>query len=244
MSVLLLRLAGPLQSWGDSSRFARRMTRPEPTKSGVLGLVAAAQGRRRTDPIEDLVRLRFGVRVDRPGSLMRDFHTAHHQVTGQAFPLSQRYYLSDAVFVAAIGADRSLLEGVEEALKSPEFPLYLGRRSCPPILPIPVGIVEGTVMDALASAAWMASESHQRSIRLPEVTLEVRRDRDPRDDSAEKIQSVRDVPLSFDAAHREYGWRDVVIDSVTVPNPSYVPDVADAIPSDDEPDFFAAIGDR
>jgi len=45
MSVLLLRLAGPLQSWGDSSRFATRGTRREPTKSGVIGMVAAALGR-------------------------------------------------------------------------------------------------------------------------------------------------------------------------------------------------------
>ena len=60
MSVLLLRLKGPLQSWGDSSRFTRRETRQEPTKSGVLGLLAAAQGRRRGDPIEDLAGLAFG----------------------------------------------------------------------------------------------------------------------------------------------------------------------------------------
>ena len=76
MTVLLLRLAGPLQSWGDSSRFTTRATRREPTKSGVIGLLAAAQGRRRTDSIEDLLTLRFGVRTDQPGSVVRDFQTA------------------------------------------------------------------------------------------------------------------------------------------------------------------------
>lgn len=53
MSVLLLQLAGPLQSWGDSSRFVRRETRNEPTKSGVIGMLASAQGRTREDSIED-----------------------------------------------------------------------------------------------------------------------------------------------------------------------------------------------
>ena len=76
MTVLLLRLAGPMQAWGDNSRFTRRDTRMIPTKSGVLGLLAAADGRRRTDPIEDLAGLRFGVRVDQPGQLQRDFQTA------------------------------------------------------------------------------------------------------------------------------------------------------------------------
>ena len=42
MSVLLLQLAGPLQSWGAASRFARRSTENAPTKSGLVGLLAAA----------------------------------------------------------------------------------------------------------------------------------------------------------------------------------------------------------
>ena len=76
MSVLLLRLAGPLQSWGTSSRFVRRNTDRVPSKSGIIGLLAAAQGRRRIDPIEDPLHLRIGVRVDQPGHLERDFQTA------------------------------------------------------------------------------------------------------------------------------------------------------------------------
>ena len=51
MTVLLLRLAGPLQSWGVKSRFTVRATELAPTKSGIIGMLAAAVGRRRTDPI-------------------------------------------------------------------------------------------------------------------------------------------------------------------------------------------------
>ena len=77
MSTLLLRLAAPMQAWGSDSRFEVRRTGREPTKSGVIGLLAAALGRSRADSVADLCRLRLGVRVDQEGRLLRDFHTAH-----------------------------------------------------------------------------------------------------------------------------------------------------------------------
>ena len=77
MTVLLLRLAGPLQAWGVKSKFSIRATELAPTKSGILGMLAAAVGRRRTDPVEDLLTLGFGVRKDQPGTVIRDLHTAH-----------------------------------------------------------------------------------------------------------------------------------------------------------------------
>ena len=129
MTVLLLRLAGPLQSWGVKSRFTVRATELAPTKSGIIGMLAAAVGRCRTDPIEDLLSLRFGVRKDQPGRVIRDFHTARTLDGKTSMPLSERYYLADAVFLAGIEGDTALLEGLDEALRHPFFPLYLGRRS-------------------------------------------------------------------------------------------------------------------
>ena len=75
MSTLLLRLAASMQAWGSDFRFEVRRTGREPTKSGVIGLLAAALGRSRADSIDDLCQLRFGVRVDQEGQLLRDFHT-------------------------------------------------------------------------------------------------------------------------------------------------------------------------
>ena len=75
-STLLLRLAGPMQSWGTRSRFTERDTELEPSKSGVIGLICAALGRTRTESVDDLSQLRMGVRVDFQGTLSRDFHTA------------------------------------------------------------------------------------------------------------------------------------------------------------------------
>src|ERR1700704_1897677 len=113
MSTVALRLAGPLQSWGSGSRFVRRSTDSAPTKSGIIGLVAAAKGIRRTDPLEQLLGLRLGVRVDQPGQLLRDFQTArrpergrHGELTWKALPLSYRYYLADAVFLAVLEGEQ------------------------------------------------------------------------------------------------------------------------------------------
>src|SRR5260370_17357943 len=76
MGTLLLRLAAPMQSWGTQSRFVVRDTGLEPSKSGVIGLLCAALGRPREAPMEDLARLRMGVRVDRGGVMQTDYHTA------------------------------------------------------------------------------------------------------------------------------------------------------------------------
>ena len=78
MSVLLLRLAGPMQSWGTQSRFTVRDTGLEPSKSGVVGLLCSAMGSPRDDEatVLRLAQCRMGVRVDREGILSRDFHTA------------------------------------------------------------------------------------------------------------------------------------------------------------------------
>lgn len=133
VSVLRLRLAGPLQSWGQPAGSpGAPLSRSHEESVESSGLLAAAEGRRRSDPIEDPLGLELGVRTEQQGQPLRDFHTAHHQVTGAAMPLTDRFYWSDAVFTAHIGGDRELLEGLAEALKDPAYPLYFGRRACVP----------------------------------------------------------------------------------------------------------------
>lgn len=209
-STLLLLLKGPMQSWGDASRYRDRATGAHPTKSGVLGLIAAADGRRRSDDIEDLARLRFAVRVDQPGSLLRDYQTAEDWQRGGGTSLVSRYYLSDAVFLAAVETeDRSLLESIAEKLRSPRFPLYLGRRSCPASPDLVQGIVATDAVTALREAPWHASPSHRRT-RPTTLELPLFRDGMP----GEEGEARQDIPLSFDQAHRRYGWRTVVREEV------------------------------
>lgn len=206
MTVLLLRLAAPLQAWGDSSRFARRDTGRYPTKSGVLGLLAAAEGRRRTDAIEDLMGLRFGVRVDQPGQLQRDFQTAINWSTGKSMPLSYRYYLADAVFVAGVEGDPNLLEALQSALMDPVFPLYLGRRSCPTSGKVSLGVTDLDLEPALHAQDWHAASWYRRR-QGQRVELDLVVDAVP--GGTDPTETRRDVPLSFSPERREYGWRDV-----------------------------------
>lgn len=105
--VLLVRLAAPLQSWGVGSRFTYRDSHSRPTKSGVLGLCAAALGRDRRDDIGDLVGLRFGVRADRPGTPMRDYHT----IGGGTYPLRPRDLITDHRRADAVEVAQSGQEG-------------------------------------------------------------------------------------------------------------------------------------
>jgi|SRR5215218_6702223 CRISPR system Cascade subunit CasD len=218
MSALVLRLAGPLQSWGSHSRFVRRLTEPTPTKSGVIGLLAAARGLRRTDELTEFFGLRFGVRIDQPGRLVRDFQTARSLDGTQTMPLSYRFYLADAAFLAVVEGDRQLLQGLDAALRRPVFALYLGRRSCPPAGPISGGLRDGGVEEVLQDEPWQAATWHQRSVRAPSVRLATVRDAQAGDANTE---TMRDEPVSFDPARRQYTWRSVVRGHVEVPNPSW-----------------------
>jgi CRISPR system Cascade subunit CasD len=231
VTVVAFRLAGPLQSWGSRSRFVRRGTEAAPTKSGVLGLVASAKGLRRTDPLESLLGLRFGVRVDQPGQLVRDFQTAQRPdkqrdgaVNWTSLPLSDRYYISDAVFLAVLEGDPELVAGIDDAVRKPEFPLYLGRRSCPPAGPIALGVFDHDLEEALATLPWLASPHQQRRLRDKVVQLATVRDADETETGTELM---RDIPISFDPNHRQYAWRSIVRGEVEIANPHGVNDPTD-----------------
>ncbi|RGE19821.1 type I-E CRISPR-associated protein Cas5/CasD [Leucobacter sp. wl10] len=215
MPLLLLELSGPLQSWGSGSRFVHRETRMLPTKSGVIGMLAAALGRRRADPVEDLVSIRFGVRQEQQGALVRDFQTAIDWRTRKSLPLSYRSYVGDAKYLVALEAPVPLLEGLAEAIASPAFPLYLGRRACPPAGRILIGLREQKLEEALAAEPWRAAEWYRKR-QSDQVSLLW--SRDARADE-QHDETVRDVPRSFDPRHRDYGLRDVVHGWTRVDNP-------------------------
>ena len=129
--LLLLRLEGPLQSWGGRSRWDVRDTEAEPTKSGLVGLLGCALGYGRGDVrlVEELdAGLRLGVRTEAPGRILEDYQTitdflptaaGDFKVLGgtksakalradpEAHPatiISPRFYLEDAAFLAVLEA--------------------------------------------------------------------------------------------------------------------------------------------
>lgn len=76
MKTLTIRLTSPLQSYGNEATFARRTSGDYPSKSAMIGFVAAALGYQRDDSrIVKLNELRFAVRVDQRGKTLTDFQT-------------------------------------------------------------------------------------------------------------------------------------------------------------------------
>lgn len=172
MPTLLLRCAAPLQAWDTQSNFGVRTTGREPTKSGIIGLLCAALGRSRTEPIDDLTAARFGVRVDQEGDILRDWHTAGKggylkasgAVERKNLITSTRYYLSDAVFLVGLECDdRDFLHRLHQALRFPCWMLFLGRKSCPPSQPVFIkdGLVEADLMNALLQYPWLGIDRYK-----------------------------------------------------------------------------------
>lgn len=195
MSTLLLRFAGPMQAWGADSRFDVCRTNREPTKSGVIGLLAAALGWRRDAPLDDLEALQFGVRVDREGVLLRDFHMVRSAKTAY---VTTRYYLCDAVFLTGVfSEDEALMQRLAEAVSHPAFPLFLGRRACPPEGRVFLGLREEALEEALMHEPSLLSQQTMDSNKMTRMVLE-----DPAGPAR-----LRDVPVSFSPFRREYRYR-------------------------------------
>ena len=235
MSTLLLRLTGPMQSWGLQSRFSDRDTAREPTKSGVLGLVCAALGKPREErpddgfpPLADLAALRMGVRVDREGQPRYDFQTAQDILIASATESqiargtklkdtepSTRHYLADAWFTVGLEGERALLERVDAALAAPHWPLALGRKAFPPGLPVRIITAEGgpALYDVPLVDALAAFEDHPvlRPPPAPDPAWRVVLDADVVTPSVVPIarRMQPDLPLSF--APRRFAPREVVV---------------------------------
>ena len=142
-NTLFLRLEGPLQAWGERARWSVRDTTTEPTKSGVVGMLGCALGLVEDDDLAELSRtLRMGVRCDKEGVFLTDFHTvvggvlsAEGKVKSDT-SLSWRSYLCDASFLVALRGAPELIAHLAQSVQQPCWPVFLGRRSCVPALPV------------------------------------------------------------------------------------------------------------
>lgn len=209
MPTLLLRLVGPMQSWGIQSNYAYRDTALEPSKSGVIGLICAALGRTRTEPISDAASLTMGVRVDREGVVLRDYHTAGidgflragGSVETKNAILSDRFYLADAAFLVGLqGDDMALLKQIQNALEHPHWMLCLGRKAFVPSEPV---AIPGGLQDA---DLWTAITSYRPRLRPKRHRLDDDRIRVMLEDETGDIVR-RDQPLSFEKGNRQFTVR-------------------------------------
>jgi CRISPR system Cascade subunit CasD len=157
-----------MQSWGHASRFERRTTALHPTRSAVLGLIAAALGIDKHGPDEAAQLARFAalrvttVKLDKrdrrgtdlPIQRLEDYHTvtgirrASGKVDDDATVQTYRHYLLDARFGVLLEGPAALLEEIATALHNPKWGLWLGRKCCLPASPVFVALKPD------ASQAW------------------------------------------------------------------------------------------
>lgn len=213
---LILRLDGPMQAWGTHTFEDYRPSNLYPTRSGLLGLLAACLGIERRDHAGQAAlaaSVEFSVRIDtdverpghtrtmkKPGMKLPDFHTVMdaRKVDGKAnkFPVvSRREYLFDAAFTVAVGvkADAPIaLETLADALRYPLYTPTLGRRACPPTRPL----LDGTLEAADGVAALRAASGSGTLIYSESL------------ESGQPLR-LRDVPLHGNT--RQFGTRIVYL---------------------------------
>lgn len=182
MKYLLFRLYGPMSSWGDIAVGETRPSFAHPTKSAVLGLVAAALGIRRDEEVKHqhfAESLGFAVCVENLGVPLADYHTAQvpsgkeryctrrQELSGEKSELntilSTRDYRSDGLYTIMLWYRKQgewSIEQIKTKLEQPEFVLYLGRKSCPVALPFEAQVVDAiSLVEALAKGKFMSVHS-------------------------------------------------------------------------------------
>lgn len=172
MRYVTFQCYAPLVSWGEIAVGGERHSARHPSKSAIIGLIAAALGIRRNDEqgLQTLTKaVGFAVKMFSGGTVLKDFHTVQIPKPDKKFVyqtrrdellapdekirtvLSRREYRCDAFSVVTVWLKNGTLtlEEIAQALKTPVFQLYLGRKSCPPALPLnPTITTAETLRDA------------------------------------------------------------------------------------------------
>lgn len=213
-SLIALYLDGPLQSWGNQSRFDRRTTLSFPTRSGIIGLLSAALGIDREDSrsVRRLDQLQIEVIFLRSGKRLEDFHTVgggydskreKQKITRTAegktgnVVVTRRHYVQESRFCVFLRADSRLLEEIAEALENPRWGIWLGRKNCIPASPVFQGFFT-TEREAL---------EHIQSLALDNKPFRIVREVDTFEEGTD---TLLDRPLNF--ARREFAPRRIVIE--------------------------------
>ena len=205
--TLKLWLEGPFQSYGTEPRFEHLTTGLEPSKSALVGMCCAAEGRDLSKDVSDLAGLRMGVLVLREGKILRDYHIARNvpMANGKQRTIQTwRYYLMDAVFLVGLEGDMELLERLQKAFENPAGFISLGRKACVPSESIwlPDGLREGELVAALSSYPRRPSRRWQYESPRKRLVLDLGL-------SGTDGEARNDWPLSLDPRSRRFATRRV-----------------------------------
>jgi|BioPla2DNA2_1021312.scaffolds.fasta_scaffold19609_4 CRISPR system Cascade subunit CasD len=164
-SFMIFDLYGPISAFGDVAVGEYRPAYSHPSKSSIIGLIAASLGidRKNEEELQSLsFSLNVGVLVVSSGHLLRDFHTVQVPSSSGLKGLphstrrdellakdlntitSSRDYRTDAYYRIAVWCPTGTysLDTLKEALEKPRYVPYLGRKSCPPALPFKPELIE------------------------------------------------------------------------------------------------------
>ena len=226
MKTILLKFSGPLQSYGTSSYFQTRYTDYYPSKSAVLGLLAACLGYRRDEEekLRELSTLKFAVRIDQQGGLLKDYHIAvtdKEIVEKPQTYVTNRYYLEDALFVVAISGKDELVDTLIKAIQSPYFQPFMGRRSLPVPVDFFLGVSAEDILDSLRNLPWQAAPWYKKKKWKQgvgeKISLEVYADEEIlAEGKIIRSKLRRDVPISFSQKGRQFAFRQEACISIEV----------------------------
>jgi CRISPR system Cascade subunit CasD len=182
MEILLLRFNAPMMSFGAPIVDSRGVIQPYPALSMMTGMLANALGYDHSEfnRLEGLQhRLQYASRQDRRGEKMQDFQTVDFSqdhldesrawttrgtVEGRSTRLQKqthirrRDYWVDAVHTVAVTLDgregSPTIDDLADAVKRPERPLFIGRKTCLPATPLFLGRTQAdNLYDALRKAS-------------------------------------------------------------------------------------------
>ena len=190
---LVFQLHGPMASWGVDAPGEVRHSHALPSRSALLGLLAAALGICR----DEEARLNafnqhyaFVLCASKEPRWARDYHTVQMpKEVRKVRYFSRREELSDPELLSALISRRDYytdawwmvaltqtadapytLEQLRDALQHPVFPLYLGRKSHPLALPLSPLLLNGAAPEVLNEAYHQYQDKLKTlNIRLAEL---------------------------------------------------------------------------
>ena len=192
----------------------------------MLGLLAACLGYRRDEEekLRELSTLKFSVRIDQQGSLLKDYHIAitdKEMVEKPQTYVTNRYYLEDALFVVALSGMDELIDTLTKAIKSPYFQPFMGRRSLPVPVDFFLGVSAEDILDSLRNLPWQAAHWYKKKKRKQgigeKISLEVYADEEIlKDEKISRSKLRRDIPISFSQKGRQFAFRQEACISIEV----------------------------
>jgi len=141
--TLILKTEG-MSAYGLQTFDVHRKVNHFPTRSAIIGILGAAMGitRERFGELFDLSKeLTIAVQVNQCGEKMVDYHTVQNFRSPQGkiqkgTKPTYREYWCDSEHTFAISGDEKIINVLTKKVKSPEFGIFQGRKSCPLTRPL------------------------------------------------------------------------------------------------------------